>query len=214
MKIEPPRRAPDNEQKLIVLHCLAQFGPCTELQLLQFLFDHDVMNYFDMMIALSDLCARGQAVRTKRRAGYLYQPTEAGREALTLFGGRIPNSLESLINENAPALRERFRQELHSQQEIRQTQRGEYEVTLTATEQDLDLMRLCLTLPARDLAQQLAERWPRKAAEIYETVIRILTEEEPSPRGGSARDSSAAEATDRACRAPSDSAQGHAERRP
>ena len=178
MRIEPPRRAPDNEQKLIVLDCLRQFGPCTELQLLQFLFDHDIMNYFDMMIALSDLCARGQAVRTKKRAGYLYQPTEAGVEALRLFGNRIPGSLESLISENAPALRQRFRQELHSQQDIRQTERGEYEVTLTATEQDLDLMRLYLTLPTRELAQQLAEKWPRKAAEIYETVIRILSEGE------------------------------------
>ena len=177
MRTEPPRRAPDNEQKLIVLKCLSRFGPCTELQLLQFLFGHDLMNYFDMMIALSDLCVRGQAARTKKRAGYLYQPTEAGLEALSLFGGRIPPSVESLIEENAPALREQFRQELHSQQDIRQTERGETEVTLTVTEQDMDLMRLSLTLPTRDLAQQLAEKWPRKAAEIYETVIRILTEE-------------------------------------
>ena len=179
MKIEPPRRAPDNEQKLIVLYCLRELGPCTELQLLGFLFEHYVMNYFDMMIALSDLCARGQAARTKKRAGYLYQLTEAGGEALRLFGGRVPKSVQSLVAEHGPALRQQFRQELHSHQEIRQTDRGEFEVTLSATEQDMDLMRLQLTLPSRELAQQLAERWPRKAAEIYEGVIRALTEEEP-----------------------------------
>ena len=180
MKIEPPRRAPDNEQKLIVLYCLSHFGPCTELQLLQFLFDHDVMNYFDMMIALSDLCARGQAARTKRRAGYLYQLTDAGREALALFGARVPASVQSLVRENEAGLREKFRQELCSHHEIRQTERGEYEAVLSVTEQDMDMMRLSLTLPSRDLANQLAEKWPRKAAEIYETVIRILTEEETS----------------------------------
>ena len=176
MKIEPPRRAPDNEQKLIVLYCLRQFGPCTELQLLQFLTDQDVMNYFDMMIALSDLCARGQAARTKKRAGYLYDVTEAGREALRLFGGRIPGSVAAVVDENAAALRETFRQELQAQQSVRQTDRGEYEVTLSAVEQDMDLMRLYLTVPTRELAQQLAARWPKKAAEIYETVIRLLSE--------------------------------------
>ena len=39
MKIQPPRRAPDDEQKLMVLYSLSRLGPCTELQLLQFLFE-------------------------------------------------------------------------------------------------------------------------------------------------------------------------------
>ena len=178
MRIEPPRRAPDNEQKLVVLFCLTHLGPCTELQLLQFLFEHDVMNYFDMMIALNDLCARGQAARTKKRAGWLYEPTAAGREALKLFGGRIPRSLIAMVEENAPALREKFQQELQAQQTIRQTERGEYEVTLSAVEQEMDMMRLQLSVPTRELANQLAARWPGKAAEIYETVIRLLSEGE------------------------------------
>ena len=87
MRLEPPRRAPDNEQKLIVLCCLNRLGPCTELQLLQFLFEYDLMNYFEMMFALNDLCDRGQAARTKKGAGYLYAVTAAGVEALMLFGG-------------------------------------------------------------------------------------------------------------------------------
>ena len=69
MTLRPPRRMPDDEQRLIVLYALQHLAPCTELQLLQFLFEHDLTNYFDMMFALGDLCARGQAVRTKKRAG-------------------------------------------------------------------------------------------------------------------------------------------------
>ena len=84
MKIQPPRRAPDDEQKLMVLYSLSRLGPCTELQLLQFLFENDLLNYFDMMFALGDLCDRGQAVRMKKNAGYLYQVTDAGKEAVTL----------------------------------------------------------------------------------------------------------------------------------
>ena len=81
MKIEPPPRAPDSEQKLIVLYCLDRFGPCTQWQLLQFLANRDLMNYFDMMFALGDLCARGQAVRTKKRAGYFYRLSGASRQS-------------------------------------------------------------------------------------------------------------------------------------
>jgi len=178
MKIQPPRRAPDDEQKLMVLYSLSHLGPCTELQLLQFLFENDLLNYFDMMFALGDLCDRGQAVRMKKNAGYLYQVTDAGKEALELFGGRVPMSLKTLLAETENEWKARFRQESQSQQQIVQTDRGEYELNLKVVEQDMDMMRLSLSLPTRELADQLAKRWPDKAGKIYDTVIRILSEDE------------------------------------
>ncbi len=178
MKIQPPRRTPENEQKLMVLYSLARLGPCTELQLLRFLFEHDLLNYFEMMFALNDLCDRGQAARTKKNAGFLYQITEAGREALALFGGRVPMSLKTLLDETEAEWTNRFRQETQCRQQIVQTDRGEYELNLKVVEQDMDMLRLSLSLPTRDLADRLAKRWPEKAGEIYDTVIRILTEDE------------------------------------
>ena len=178
MTLQPPRRSPDNEQRLIVLACLDKLGPCTELQLLQFLTERDTMNYFDMMFSLNALCDGGQAVRTKKRAGYLYELTDAGREALSLFGSRVPGSIKKLLKDSAEEWKRRFRQEMQYQHAIRQTERGEYDLTLTAVEQEMDMLQLRFTLPARDLARRMAEKWPQKAAEIYETVIRLLSEED------------------------------------
>ena len=178
MRLQPPRHAPDDEQKLIVLCCLTRLGPCTDLQLLQFLFDHDLMNYFDMMFALNDLCDRGQAVRAKKQGGFQYEVTDAGREALRLFGSRVPRSLNALLDEAGDAWQRRFRQEAQSSQEIEKTQRGEYRLTLSVAEQDMELMELALTLPTRELARQIAERWPGKASEIYGAVIRLLSDAE------------------------------------
>lgn len=178
MSLHPPRRAPDDDQRLMVLYALDALGPCTELQLLQFLFEHDLMNYFDMMFALTDLCAGGQALRTHHRLGHRFEVTDAGREALTLFGGRVPMSLKKLLEETGENWRRRFQEEGQYQKEVRQTPRGEYELTLTVTEQDMDMMRLTLSLPNRELCNQLAEKWPKRAGEIYETVIRMLTEGE------------------------------------
>ena len=178
MKIQPPRRAPDNEQKFMTLYCLTHLGPCTELQLLQFLVDHDLLNYFEMMFALNDLCSRGQAVRTKKNAGFLYQVTDAGKEALELFSGRVPMSLKTLMAETEEEWKARFREETQNQHQIVQTDRGEYELRLKITEQDIDMMCLSLSLPTRELADRLAKRWPDKAGKVYDTVIRILTEDE------------------------------------
>ena len=178
MSLHPPKRSPEDEQRLIVLYALDQLAPCTELQLLQFLFEHDLMNYFDMMFALNDLCANGQAVRSQRKAGNLYALTDAGREALSLFGSRGPGSVKKLLEETGDVWRARFRQEDQYLHQIRQTQRGEYEVTLTVVEQEMDMLRLTLTLPTRELAQQTARAWPKAAGKIYESVMQTLSEEE------------------------------------
>ncbi len=176
MRLEPPRRAPDDEQKLIVLCCLSRLGPCTELQLLQFLFEYDLMNYFEMMFALNDLCDRGQAARTKKGAGYLYALTAAGEEALMLFGGRVPPSVYALLGKSAADWRQRFRREAQNVAQITQTDRGEYELSMRVVEQDMDMMTITVSLPTQQMAQQLASRWPRKAAKIYAEVFRMLTE--------------------------------------
>jgi len=178
MKIVPPRRAPDEEQKLSVLSCLEALGPCTELQLLQFLFEYDLMNYFEMMFALNDLCDRGQAGRTKKQASFLYQVTEAGREALRLFGGRVPPSLKTLLSQQGPGWKKRFQMEMQNRHSVTQTDRGEFALNLQVVEQDMDMMRLTLTMPTRELAQQLAEKWPQRASRVYDAVIRILTEDD------------------------------------
>ena len=178
MRLELPRRAPDDEQKLIVLCCLNRLGPCTELQLLQFLFEYDLMNYFEMMFALNDLCDRGQAARTKKGAGYLYAVTAAGVEALMLFGSRVPPSVYTLLKKTGGEWKQRFRREAQNLSEITQMDRGEYELTMRVVEQDMDMMTLTVSLPTREMAQSLSDRWPRKAAQIYAEVFRMLTEPE------------------------------------
>ena len=162
---------------MVVLYCLRALAPCSELQLLQFLSEYDLMNYFDMMFALNDLCSRGQAVRTKKGAAWSYTVTEAGHEVLDLFGNRVPHSVQTLVGEQAAAWRLRFEREAQCASSTEKTERGDWEVTLILKEQDADMMRLTLALPSRELASALRDRWPDMAGEVYETIIRILAGE-------------------------------------
>ena len=91
----------------------------------------------------------------------------------------MPGSVKTLLAEDGPAWRQKFQEEDQYLSQIRQQERGEYELTLTVTEQDMDMMRVSFSLPSRELAVQLAERWPRRGAEVYETIIRMLMEDKP-----------------------------------
>lgn len=178
MRIEPPRRTPEDEQRLIVLYSLMHLGPCSDLQLLQFLSDQDLSNYFEMMFALNDLCDRGQAVRQKRKTGIYYMATQAGAEALELFGGRVPGSVKAALEKEGEEWRRQFQTEAQTAGNIKKTPRGDYELTFTVIEKDAEVMRLSLSVPSREIAAQLTERWPRRAAKVYDGVFRALMEDD------------------------------------
>ena len=176
MALERPRRSPDFEQKLLILLILSQCGRCSDMQLLQFLFDHDLMNYFDMMFTLSDLCRDGQAVRFERVGQTFYEATPAGEETLSLFGNRIPASMKELICSLAPDWKKRVQREQEYLSEYHQTKRGEFELHLRVMEQDMEMLHVSLSLPSEEMARTMKENWPDKAQEIYANLFNGLAE--------------------------------------
>lgn len=177
MSLHPPRRTPEEEQRLVVLYSLQQLAPCSQIQLHTFIAELDQMGYFDMMFVLNDLCARGQAVRLKRKAGHQYEVTDAGREVLALFGNRVPQSLKNRLEKEAPALRAHFQEEAQYHHEIKINDQGETELILTILENELDAIRITLPLPSEELAGVLAGRWHQRGGEIYSTIFRLLMED-------------------------------------
>jgi DNA-binding PadR family transcriptional regulator len=177
MSLQPPRRAPEEERRLIVLYSLHHLAPCNHIQLYQFIAELEQMDYFDMMFVLNDLCDQGQAVRLKRRVGYQYEVTDAGREVLQLFGNRVPHSLKMLLAETGASWHARFQEEAQFHHEIIKTEQGETELILSVVENDSDSLRITIPLPSEDLAHVLAARWRRKGGDIYGTIFRLLMED-------------------------------------
>ena len=178
MSLHPPRRSPEEEIRLIVLYTVRCMAPCTGVQLQQFLFDYNEINYFDMMFALNDLCANGQAMRERKGENFLYTITPAGEEALALFGNRVPGSIRSYIEEKGEAWKEAFRLQEQYPCQIRKKDQGDYVVSLGVQEKEMPLMQFTLSLPTYETAAQIAEKWPQKASGFYAAAIRLLTEEE------------------------------------
>ena len=171
------RRPSAEENKLVILLVLQNFGKMSDLQLLQYLVSNDLMGYFDMMIALQALCAQGQCVRSDNPSGSDYTLTDAGREAITLFGGKVPFSVRERIASGAPLWRERIRTERETPAVYRQNPRGEYELQLSIMEQDMPMLRLSLSLPTEEMAKRFRDVWADKAAGIYAEIFRSLGEE-------------------------------------
>ena len=159
------------EHKLAVLTILRLFGGLTDLKLLQFLTEEKLMNYFDMMFALNDLCAHGQCSRKEVPGGYRYTITPAGEEALALFQKTVPFSLRDRIQSAYDRCRDDYRRAQEFPTDIRQTGRGEYQLRMRIMEKDMETMSVSLSLPDESMARRIGEKWPAVAEKIYRSFF-------------------------------------------
>ena len=183
MALNNKRKAPDKEKRLILLYIIARIGCISDMQLLQLLFENDLMNYFDMMITLSDLCAQGQCTRTPSNGNSMYTPTDAGKEAVELFANDIPASIRMTLDENMPSWKEQVLTQQTYPTAHRQTHRGEYCLDLSVMEKDMEMLRISLSLPTEELAKQLEAAWPAKAGQIYSMLFTVLAEPHETKTG-------------------------------
>jgi hypothetical protein len=168
------RKASDVENKLLVLLAVDQLGPLTNLQLLQFLAENDLMDYITLQLNLGELMDARHLEKTPHALGPLYTLTMEGRESLALFSRRIPHSSRSLIKDSAAGWRARFQREKQVLSDFHRQDGGTYALKLRLMEKDQPLLETTLILPSRDTADHFSRNWPKAAADFYGFLIREL----------------------------------------
>ena len=151
-----PALLDETDRKLYTLLALRELGGCTHTQLLYFMFENDIMSYFDLALALHELVDEGQLVRTNHPLDYLYAPTSAGLETLSFFINRLPHSKVVLICDRAPAWKQRFQREKQYAAKVAQNASGEYVVQLNLVEGNVARLSIDLPVPEHAMAERMA----------------------------------------------------------
>lgn len=172
-----PGRLPETQLRFIVLFALDRLGPCYDSQILKFVTDRNLMNYFDLMISLTDLCREGHACRQMRMDRALFSITRAGKDALALFPERVPESVRLQVEENVDETRREFRRAQEYNAVCRRTESGTYEAELYVMDRSVPAMKLTLPMPDEKTAQAVQEKWQNVGEEIYAYLIARLAEE-------------------------------------
>jgi hypothetical protein len=168
------RTIPDSEFKLVILYALSRLGPVTNMQLLQFMVELDLMNYFDLQINLSVLEEQEQVVEQASPLGTLLAVGEKGLFTLTSFEHRIPASTKDCIDEQSTLWRNRFRNEQQTLAESFTLSDGRVCIRLRLLEASTTLLDLMLTLDSSSSVPKLEERWRAAAQATYDTVMSRL----------------------------------------
>lgn len=167
---------PESENKLTILYALRRLGPCTSMQLLQFLVESDLMNYFTMQLSLSDMQEQGQLATRAHPMGDLLALTPQGEYAIESFAQRIPVSRRQLMDEQSDAWRQRFRAEQLAPADSFTLQDGRLCLRLRLLEGSASLMDVLLVLPPQEAMTFVEKRWRLAAQAVYDAVSLTLAE--------------------------------------
>lgn len=161
--------------KLIILYLLNRAAfPITKAQVADFILEKEYMDFFTLQQVFAELTASEMISAKSIRNRTHLTITEEGRETLYLFQNRISSSTKDKINaffrENAMEMRN----EVSILSDYYKSTSGEYEAHLTASERDIRLVDITLSVPDEETASAICSNWQKKNQLIYQHLIEQL----------------------------------------
>lgn len=148
--------------------------PLTTAHISEFILDQGYTNYLTLQQALSELTEAGlvnsQTIRNRTRL----TNTKEGSETLHFFGNRISDAIREDIAKYFDANEIALRSEVNIHADYYKSTSGEFEVRMVARDKDTLLVDLTLSVPDKDMAQQMCDNWDRKNQEIYQYLMEKL----------------------------------------
>lgn len=165
------------EQRTMALYAINLFESITNMQLIDFMASAEVMNYYELQTALHDLHENGFVVFKPVLADNLYSLTEEGKQALKLYQRRCAQSFLDKMDETAQKSKAGYLKERAYSTLVSHEGEKEYHAHMQINEGEHSLLQLDVSLPTATMAKSLCDRWQDRSQEVYEAILRILSEE-------------------------------------
>ena len=161
--------------KLIILYMLDSIDfPLSKAQIFDFILNREYTNYFTLQQATCELTDSGFVSANVMHSVTLLTITDAGRDTLKYFHGRISDGIkadvQSYLTEN--------KMELHNEVSVTSNYyrigAGEYAAELSAHEKNSELVTIKLIVPTESAAETICENWKKQCQEIYSSLLTTL----------------------------------------
>lgn len=163
------------ENKLLMLYVLKSIKkPISNTQLTEIILENNFINYFTFQQYLSELEASKFVEYHDVNDKKLLILTEKGDNVLSLFKDRISPSKISIANEYIKEKIESIKKELTIHADYTLGASDSFIVDLKAIEDQSLLMELKLSVPSKNQATLICNKWKENPSEIYTNVINLL----------------------------------------
>ncbi|MBO4901223.1 MAG: DUF4364 family protein [Lachnospiraceae bacterium] len=161
--------------KLIVLYMLDQVDfPLTKAQIFDFILNKEYTNFFTLNQVTCELIDTGLVESKSIRNSSHLRITKEGENTIHYFEKRISDTIKEEIRTYFRENEMQLRNELSVLSNYYRITSGEYVAELIATEKNVELMNLKISMPSEEAAKTLCENWQKKNQEIYTYLMEKL----------------------------------------
>lgn len=163
------------ENKLLMLYVLKSIKePISNTQLTEIILENSFINYFTFQQYLSELDESKFVEYHEANDKKLLILTEKGDNVLSLFKDRISPSKISIIDEYIKEKIESIKKELTIHADYTPDSNDSFIVDLKAIEDQALLMELKLSVPSKNQATAICNKWKKDPSDIYTNIINFL----------------------------------------
>jgi hypothetical protein len=172
--VEPSGFSDLSEIKVAICYLLSFCKlPLSKEQIFDILDLNGLVNYFYFSQALEELLKNKQV---KKIDGY-YSPEESGLEAAQTLKGTLAGNIRELLAKSATSYGKRIDFEKWHCIKTKREKIG-YTITCEIADDDLELMKISLFVPEKDMLNMIKKRFEEEPEEIYKRIVNILTDED------------------------------------
>lgn len=162
--------------KLIVLEMLSNSKtPLSNAQISDYILGHEYTDFLTLQQVFSDLTYDNFVIADVTENRTIYSLTSEGRQTINDFRFKLNSSIKDDIHTYLKEHEVEISDDLSIQTYYdRNVKTGEYDAELIATERDIEIIRLKLSVPSRDIAERVCQNFRDKNSAIYEYLTKEL----------------------------------------
>ncbi|MBP5282132.1 MAG: DUF4364 family protein [Lachnospiraceae bacterium] len=161
--------------KLIVLYMLDRVNfPLTSAQISDFMLEKEYTNFMTLQQIISELTQAGMLSAQSIRNRTHLSITAEGKETLHYFENRIGDGIKADVKNYFQEKEFDMRNEVSVLADYYKATSGDYETRLVAKDRGISLIDLTLSVPTKEIAENICDNWQKKNQEIYQYLTKEL----------------------------------------
>jgi len=169
------------ENKIIVLYILEKINlPVSNILLAQIILENNFMNYFTLQQYITELGESKLLKNVNDKGKDRITISDNGRKVLSLFKNRISEDRLLQLNNYIETRILSIKNELTVTADYTIENGNSYVVNLIASEGNITLMDLKISVASNKQARDLCQKWKSNSSDLYNKVINLLFEDQAS----------------------------------
>ena len=161
--------------KLIILYMLDQISvPLSKSTINTFILEKGYTSFLTLQQAIGELLDNQLILQKAEANRVMLSITKEGKDTLSYFENRISDVIKSEVREFMLENNKKLKNDYSITSNYYKSVSGEYEAQLVAKEKEVILVDLKISVPTKEIAEDVCLNWQKRNEEIYQMLMQKL----------------------------------------